>query len=63
MRELARGENHCTKYHGEDQGKYYKVKEEENLKDQCGDGENLPKDAVADVKRKVHCKGSNDYPR
>lgn len=64
MRRLVgRGKNGGTKYDGEEQGKYDKVEEEDDLKDQCGDGENFPKGGIADVKSKVHCKGDDDRPR
>lgn len=60
MRGLGSGKDHYTKYGGQDKGKYDKVKKEDNLKDQRDDGENLPKNAVANAKRKVHRKG-DDY--
>jgi hypothetical protein len=39
------------------------VKEEYDLKDERGDGENFPKKGVANVKGKVHRKGDDDCPR
>jgi len=56
-------EKRYTKYGGENQGEHNKVKEEEDLKGECGDGENLPKNIVGKFKRKVHREGGNDRPR
>lgn len=62
MRGLVRGKNGRTKHGGEDQGECDKVKKEDDLEDQSRDGKNLPKNGVANVKCKVHCKGGNDCP-
>ena len=63
MRRLGRGNNGGTKRDGEDQGEDCKVKGEDDLKDERGDGENFPKDGVEYVKGTVHCEGGNDRPR
>jgi hypothetical protein len=58
-----RVKNYQTKYGGKYQGGYGKVKEEDYLKDKCGDGEDLPKNLVADAERTVQGEEGNNCPR
>jgi len=59
----ARGKDHRTKCDGKHQGKYGKVKEEEDLKYQSDDGENLPENVVADVERTAQRERGENCPR
>jgi len=62
MRGSARGKNRHTKHCGKYQGEKDKVKEENDLKDERSDGENLPKNVVADTERTVQGEWGDDRP-
>ena len=52
-----------TKYKEKQQGKCGKVEEEDNLKDQSGDGEDLQENVVADAECTIKGEGGDNRPR